>query len=118
MCSRRIRSTRKIRSGLGAAWANTMVLVATEFGRTVAVNGTGGTDHGTAASAMLLGGAVKAGRVIADWPGLATAALHEGRDLRRPPTWTASLPGRSPGTSPSTQPGRGRPLSRRRRLGP
>ncbi|WP_033923376.1 DUF1501 domain-containing protein [Sphingomonas sp. 37zxx] len=71
-----------ISGGLGSQWANTMVLVATEFGRTVAVNGTGGTDHGTAASAMLMGGAVKGGRVIADWPGLATGSLHEGRDLR------------------------------------
>lgn len=71
-----------LKSGLGPAWADTMVLVATEFGRTVAVNGTGGTDHGTASAAMLLGGAVAGGRVLADWPGLGTAALHEGRDLR------------------------------------
>lgn len=71
-----------IRGGLGTEWNNTMVLVATEFGRTVAVNGTGGTDHGTAASAMLMGGAVKGGRVIADWPGLAAGSLHENRDLR------------------------------------
>ncbi|RHW18536.1 DUF1501 domain-containing protein [Sphingomonas gilva] len=71
-----------IRTGLGAEWANTMVLVATEFGRTVAVNGTNGTDHGTASAAMLLGGGVKGGRVIADWPGLAQASLYEGRDLR------------------------------------
>ena len=59
-----------IKTGLGAAWADTMILVATEFGRTVAVNGTGGTDHGTASAAMLIGGAVKGGRVVADWPGL------------------------------------------------
>jgi uncharacterized protein (DUF1501 family) len=71
-----------IRTGLGAEWANTVVLVATEFGRTVAVNGTGGTDHGTASCAMLLGGGLKGGRVIADWPGLAQGALYEGRDLR------------------------------------
>lgn len=71
-----------IRSGLGAEWSNTMILVATEFGRTVAVNGTGGTDHGTASSAMLLGGGIRGGRVIADWPGLAQASLHEGRDLK------------------------------------
>lgn len=69
-------------SGLGPAWADTMVLVATEFGRTVAANGTGGTDHGTGGAAMLIGGAVAGGRVIADWPGLAQAQLHEGRDLR------------------------------------
>jgi uncharacterized protein (DUF1501 family) len=71
-----------LRDGLGAAWATTTVLVATEFGRTAAVNGTGGTDHGTGSVAMLVGGAVKGGRVIADWPGLAAANLYEQRDLR------------------------------------
>jgi uncharacterized protein (DUF1501 family) len=71
-----------LQAGLGPLWADTMVLVATEFGRTVAVNGTGGTDHGTASSAMLLGGSVKGGRVISDWPGLDTRALYEGRDLK------------------------------------
>jgi uncharacterized protein (DUF1501 family) len=71
-----------IKSGLGAAWADTMILVATEFGRTVAVNGTGGTDHGTASVAMLIGGTVKGGRVIADWPSLRAADLYEGRDLK------------------------------------
>jgi len=71
-----------LRDGLGAAWDKTVVLVATEFGRTAAANGTGGTDHGTAAAALLAGGAVRGGRVITDWPGLAAAALHEGRDLR------------------------------------
>lgn len=67
--------------GLGDAWRDTAVLVATEFGRTVAVNGTGGTDHGTAGAAFLLGGAVAGGRVLADWPGLAGNRLYEGRDL-------------------------------------
>lgn len=71
-----------LRDGLGPLWAQTVVLVATEFGRTAAANGTGGTDHGTASAAMLLGGAVRGGRVLADWPGLAPANLHEGRDLR------------------------------------
>ena len=71
-----------LRDGLGPVWANTTVLVATEFGRTVAVNGTGGTDHGTGSAAMLVGGAVKGGRVIADWPGLAPADLYDARDLR------------------------------------
>lgn len=71
-----------LKAGMGPLWADTMVLVATEFGRTVAVNGTGGTDHGTASMAMLLGGAVKGGRVLADWPGLAAANLYEGRDLK------------------------------------
>jgi uncharacterized protein (DUF1501 family) len=71
-----------LRAGLGPLWSKTMVLVATEFGRTVKVNGTQGTDHGTASVAWLLGGAVKGGRVVADWPGLSDAALYEGRDLK------------------------------------
>ena len=71
-----------MRDGLGAAWANTTVLVATEFGRTAGVNGTGGTDHGTGSVAMLIGGAVRGGRVLADWPGLAPANLYQARDLR------------------------------------
>lgn len=71
-----------IHEGMGAAWAQTVILVATEFGRTVAANGTGGTDHGTGAAALLAGGAVQGGGVVADWPGLAPAQLHEGRDLR------------------------------------
>ena len=71
-----------LRDGLGAAWADTTVLVATEFGRTVAANGTGGTDHGTASAAMLLGGGVDGGRVVSDWPGLAPSALYQGRDLQ------------------------------------
>ncbi|MCJ0764490.1 DUF1501 domain-containing protein [Variovorax terrae] len=79
-----------LREGLGATWANTTVLVATEFGRTAAANGTGGTDHGTASVAMLLGGAVQGGRVIGDWPGLAPGALYQGRDLQ-PTTGLDSL---------------------------
>jgi uncharacterized protein (DUF1501 family) len=71
-----------LKSGMGPAWGDTMVLVATEFGRTVAVNGTGGSDHGTGSAAMLIGGGVKGGRVMADWPGLGQAALYEGRDLK------------------------------------
>jgi uncharacterized protein (DUF1501 family) len=71
-----------LRDGLGPQWAHTTVLVATEFGRTAAENGTGGTDHGTASAAMLVGGAVAGGRVIADWPGLRSADLYEGRDLK------------------------------------
>lgn len=70
-----------MRDGLGKTWEQTTVLVATEFGRTAAANGTGGTDHGTASAAMLLGGAVNGGRVLADWPGLRQDALYEGRDL-------------------------------------
>jgi uncharacterized protein (DUF1501 family) len=71
-----------LKTGLGPLWANTMVVVATEFGRTVKVNGTQGTDHGTASVAMLMGGAVNGGRVVADWPGLSDAALYESRDLK------------------------------------
>ncbi|MBN9409317.1 MAG: DUF1501 domain-containing protein [Burkholderiales bacterium] len=71
-----------MRSGLGPVWEQTTVLVATEFGRTAAANGTGGTDHGTASVAMLMGGGVRGGRVLADWPGLTAADLYEGRDLR------------------------------------
>ena len=67
---------------LGVAWADTLVVVATEFGRTAAVNGTGGTDHGTGSVAMLLGGTVAGGRILADWPGLAPAQLYEARDLK------------------------------------
>jgi uncharacterized protein (DUF1501 family) len=71
-----------LRTGLGPAWSDTVVLVATEFGRTAAANGTGGTDHGTGSAALLLGGALKGGRVIGDWPGLGPSALLEGRDLK------------------------------------
>ena len=70
-----------LRAGLGDAWKDTTVLVATEFGRTAAANGTGGTDHGTASAALLAGGTVNGGKVLADWPGLTAAALYEGRDL-------------------------------------
>lgn len=52
-----------------------------EFGRTARVNGTQGTDHGMATIAIMAGGAVKGGRVLADWPGLREPALYEGRDL-------------------------------------
>lgn len=70
-----------LKEALGSHWRNTAVLVMTEFGRTARVNGTEGTDHGTATVALVLGGAVKGGRVIADWPGLANDRLFEGRDL-------------------------------------
>ncbi|WP_250484411.1 DUF1501 domain-containing protein [Caballeronia sp. GaOx3] len=71
-----------LRDGLGEHWANTTVLVATECGRTAAANGTGGTDHGTASAAMIVGGAVAGGRVLADWPGLANGSLYQARDLK------------------------------------
>ncbi len=68
-------------NGLGARWRDTVMVVATEFGRTARINGTEGTDHGTGTIALLAGGAVKGGRVISDWPGLTPASLYEGRDL-------------------------------------
>lgn len=70
-----------LHDGLGTEWTNTVVAVVTEFGRTVKVNGTRGTDHGTAGAALLLGGAINGGRVIADWPGLRQGDLLAGRDL-------------------------------------
>jgi uncharacterized protein (DUF1501 family) len=69
-------------SGLGERWRDTVVVVATEFGRTARINGTQGTDHGTGTIALLAGGAVKGGRVISDWPTLRPASLYEGRDLK------------------------------------
>ena len=69
-------------TGMGEAWRETVVAVVTEFGRTAHINGTFGTDHGTATVAFLAGGALQGGRVIADWPGLKTAQLHEARDLK------------------------------------
>jgi uncharacterized protein (DUF1501 family) len=71
----------KLKQALGPAWQRTTTIAVTEFGRTVAVNGTGGTDHGTGTVALLLGGRVAGGRVIADWPGLAPKNLYQGRDL-------------------------------------
>lgn len=70
------------RTELGSHWDRTTVVIVTEFGRTVAINGTRGTDHGTAGCAFVAGGAVAGGRVIADWPGLGERDLYDGRDLR------------------------------------
>jgi uncharacterized protein (DUF1501 family) len=71
-----------IKSNMGSAWRETVVALATEFGRTAHINGTDGTDHGTATVALLVGGALKGGRVIADWPGLKSADLYQNRDLK------------------------------------
>jgi len=70
-----------LNTGLGDEWKNTVVVTVTEFGRTARVNGTNGTDHGTASTALVLGGALKPGGIIGDWPGLAQPALFENRDL-------------------------------------
>jgi uncharacterized protein (DUF1501 family) len=69
-----------LRAGLGPAWGDTVVVMATEFGRTARVNGTRGTDHGTASTALVLGGSLKSGGIIGDWPTLKQASLFENRD--------------------------------------
>jgi uncharacterized protein (DUF1501 family) len=70
-----------IHTGLGPEWKNTVVVVATEFGRTARTNGAAGTDHGTASTALLLGGALKKGGIVGDWPTLKANALFENRDV-------------------------------------
>ncbi len=82
-----------IETGLGPAWSETIVVLATEFGRTARINGAEGTDHGTGTVALLAGGALNGGRVIADWPGLGDANLHENRDLRATTDIRAALKG-------------------------
>jgi uncharacterized protein (DUF1501 family) len=71
----------EFQTGLGPRWRDTAIVAITEFGRTARVNGTIGTDHGTGTVAFLAGGAVKGGRVIADWPGLKPTQLYQNRDL-------------------------------------
>ncbi len=70
-----------LKGAMAPVWSETVVVAITEFGRTAHVNGTDGTDHGTATTALLLGGAVKGGRVVADWPGLKPSQLYQDRDL-------------------------------------
>lgn len=70
-----------LQDALGSTWDQTVIAVVTEFGRTVHVNGTRGTDHGTGTAALLLGGPINGGKVIADWPGLGSSNLYAGRDL-------------------------------------
>ena len=72
----------ELKTGLGSHWSKTVVLAVTEFGRTARPNGNLGTDHGTAGTLFLFGGALKGGRIIHKWPGLSDADLYEGRDLR------------------------------------
>jgi uncharacterized protein (DUF1501 family) len=82
-----------LETGMGPAWRETVVVVVTEFGRTAKLNGTFGTDHGTGTVALLAGGALKGGRVLADWPGVREAELHEGRDLKATTDLRAALKG-------------------------
>ena len=82
-----------LKTELGANWSRTMVIAMTEFGRTARENGSKGTDHGTGGAALLAGGALKGGRIYADWPGLSDDDLYKGRDLtptedvRHYPAW-------------------------------
>jgi uncharacterized protein (DUF1501 family) len=71
-----------IETNMGEAWPDTVVALVTEFGRTAHINGNDGTDHGTATAALFAGGALRGGRVVADWPGLKDADLHDKRDLK------------------------------------
>lgn len=82
-----------VKTNMGAAWNETVVTLITEFGRTARINGTLGTDHGTATVALLLGGALKGGRVVADWPGVKEADLYEKRDLKATTDLRAVLKG-------------------------
>jgi uncharacterized protein (DUF1501 family) len=77
--------------GLGGEWADTVVVVLSEFGRTVQENGDAGTDHGHGNVMWVLGGKVRGGRVYGDWPGLARASLYEGRDLAVTTDYRAAL---------------------------
>ncbi|MQA92501.1 MAG: DUF1501 domain-containing protein, partial [Gemmatimonas sp.] len=70
------------RGAMGPTWAETTVVVMTEFGRTARPNGTKGTDHGTAGAGFVLGPRVARSAVLADWPGLGKSALYESRDLK------------------------------------
>jgi uncharacterized protein (DUF1501 family) len=82
-----------LEKSMGPAWNETVVALVTEFGRTARVNGTEGTDHGTGTVALLAGGALKGGRVVADWPGIKEADLHEKRDLKATTDLRAVLKG-------------------------
>jgi uncharacterized protein (DUF1501 family) len=82
-----------LEKSMGPAWSETVVALVTEFGRTARVNGTEGTDHGTGTVALLAGGALKGGRVVADWPGIKEADLYEKRDLKATTDLRAVLKG-------------------------
>ena len=70
------------RNDMGNAWENTTLVIMTEFGRTARPNGTRGTDHGTAGAGFVLGPRLAKSAIVADWPGLSSNALFEGRDLK------------------------------------
>jgi uncharacterized protein (DUF1501 family) len=80
-------------TGMGPVWNDTVVVLITEFGRTAPINGDNGTDHGSGTVALLAGGALKGGRVIADWPGLKETDLFEKRDLKATTDLRAMLKG-------------------------
>jgi uncharacterized protein (DUF1501 family) len=82
-----------VETNMGPAWRETVVVLVTEFGRTARINGTDGTDHGTGTVALLAGGALKGGRVVADWPGVKRANLFEDRDLKATTDLRAVLKG-------------------------
>ena len=82
-----------IESNMGDAWRETVVAIVTEFGRTARINGKDGTDHGTGTVALLVGGGLKGGRVLADWPGVKPHDLHESRDLKATTDLRAVLKG-------------------------
>lgn len=70
-----------LKAGLGPDWNKTAFIAMTEFGRTVRQNGTKGTDHGTGGAMITAGGAIRGGKVLGRWPGLAEGDLYAGRDL-------------------------------------
>jgi uncharacterized protein (DUF1501 family) len=87
------RAAFEARANIGDAWREAVVAIVTEFGRTARINGTDGTDHGTGTVAVLAGGALEGGRVIADWPGVKAASLYENRDLKATTDLRAVLKG-------------------------
>ena len=72
---------RALYDDLGDRMEDVVILTMSEFGRTVAENGSGGTDHGHANCMLALGGSVNGGHILGDWPGLERELLYEGRDL-------------------------------------
>ena len=71
-----------LKKQLGSHWGQTTVIAITEFGRTARPNGNRGTDHGTAGTTFLFGGALKGGRIYEKWPGLSESDLYQNRDVR------------------------------------